>query len=497
MPDSAPSSPPPLEPGKAPLGIVKRTEEDFSDWIARESGFLTAFGQFDDKPMELEPYQVKFLDCTSPFRALEKSRQIGGSWIFGAETTARAHLREKYTGIFVSYNLADAKEKIVYVQQMHEALPLEYQKKIVVDSKLEIAFQSNSGKRTVSRIISNPSKAPRGKHGDIYLDELAHCLNDQEIYKGSTALIMRAEAGQLTICSTPMGRRGVFWEILRQEIRRYKGWWRQSVPWWLSQFLCKDILAASKGAPLLSTADRVAKYGNEKIQLQFDALLLEDFQQEYECVYSDESMTFFPYELILPCTSAELELCDDYADAFRKAKGRIVAGFDVGRRRDISVLTVWEEDERTHFKTMLMMKCFERMPFAAQESELKALCNILPVARLSIDSQGLGMQLAENLEAEFPEIVVREEFTQASKEIWCTDFKVALQKRQLEMPRNRDLTAQIHSIKKNVTVGGRVTFDAVRDSKGHADMFWSCALACRKERGELRAPGQVTARVFG
>ena len=76
---------------------------------------------------------------------------------------------------------------------MHEELPLEYQKKLVTDSKLELAFQSvGSNGRKITRIISNPSKAPRGKTGDIYLDELAHCANDREIYKGSTALIIRS-----------------------------------------------------------------------------------------------------------------------------------------------------------------------------------------------------------------------------------------------------------------------------------------------------------------
>ena len=55
-----------------------------------------------------------------------------------------------------------------------------------------------------------PSKPPRGKRGDAYLDELAHYVNDREVYTGSTALILRSH-GQLTGCSTPLGRRGIFW----------------------------------------------------------------------------------------------------------------------------------------------------------------------------------------------------------------------------------------------------------------------------------------------
>src|SRR5258707_762767 len=94
------------------------------------------------------------------------------------------------------------------------------------------------------------------------------------------------------------------------------------------------------------------------------------------------------------------------------------------------------------------------------------------------------MMLAENLKADFTNVVA-EDFTTVSKEVWCTDFKILLQRKGMMLPRSRDLIAQIHSIKKNVTQAGRVTFDAERDSKGHADKFWACALACQKDRGNL------------
>lgn len=476
------------------LIVVKRSEEEFADWVASETGFLTTFGRFGDEAIKLEGYQLAFLNSDAAYRCVEKARQVGFSWLFACEALARSHLREQYTGVFVSYNLADAKEKIAYCQQVHEELPLEYQKKRVVDSKLEIAFQSNSGHRRISRIISNPSKAPRGKKGDIYLDELAHCVNDRDIYKGSTALIIRSR-GQLTTCSSPLGRRGVFWEIARQEIRPYKAYWRQAVPWWLCSFMCKDVVTAAREAPKMTTAERVTRCGTKAIRDQFDSLLLEDFQQEYECLYSDETLTFFPYDLILPCTDPDLELAEDFEEVRRTAKGRLVAGFDVGRKKDLSELTIWEETP--HEMVMRMLRTFDRTPFAEQEADLTAMLTILPIARLSIDHNGIGMMLAENLSREFPGVVVREDFTAANKEVWCTDFKIRLQKKTVRMPRDRVLVAQIHSIKKSVSSGGRVTFDSERDSKGHADKFWSSAIACRKERGEQRGDGQVRALVLG
>lgn len=482
---------PQTKQGRAPLGIVKRTEDEFAEWVATEGGFLQAFGSYDENPLRYEPYQLAFLDTNANFRATEKSRQVGYSFLFAGETLARAHLRNTYTAIFVSYNLADAKEKISYVQQMHEELPLSFQKKKTVDSKLEIGFVSNGSSGKTSRIISNPSKAPRGKNGDIYLDELAHCANDKEIYKGSTALVLRKN-NQLTICSSPLGKRGTFWEIMRQEIKPYKMFWRQHVPWWICSQFCTDIKEASRMAPHMDTATRVAMFGTVKLKSQFESLPLEDFQQEFEVLYLDEATSYFPYELIIPCTEPTLEVSSEFEDVV--PRGRLTAGFDVGREKDLSVLSIF--DEYNGKKHCVLIRKYNRVRFGHQESDLKRAMDMLPIVRLSIDKSSVGMQLSENLSLEYPQ-VVRESFSNASKEIWCTDFKIQMQRRSLVLPRERELIGEIHSIKKKLTPSGNVVFEAERTRSGHADTFWSMALACRKERGELWVPPEVGVTIIG
>ena len=136
------------------LGIVKKTEQEFAEWMAAEWGFLCGLASFDDEPLELEPYQIDFLRNRSRFRWVTKSRQVGFSFVFALEALARCHLRDKHTAVFVSYNLDDAKEKILIARQVHEELPLAYQKRLVVDSKTELAFESNAAHKRLSRIIS-------------------------------------------------------------------------------------------------------------------------------------------------------------------------------------------------------------------------------------------------------------------------------------------------------------------------------------------------------
>jgi phage FluMu gp28-like protein len=176
-------------------------------------------------------------------------------------------------------------------------------------------------------------------------------------------------------------------------------------------------------------------------------------------------------------------------------QGRIVVGFDVGRTRDRSELAVFEEIEGRF--TCRMLRSFDAVPFAEQEAELRRVLEVLPVARLSIDRSGIGMNLAENLSLDFPQ-VVGENFTNESKERWATDFKILLQRRDIIMPRNRELVGQIHAIKRRVLPSGKVSFDAERNAKGHADKFWAVVLACQKERqAERPRTGEIGVRVVG
>lgn len=395
--------------------------------------------------------------------------------------------------IFVSFAQTDAKEKILIARQVYSEIPAQYQKKLVTDSKTELAFESSGAKKGISRILSVPSKPPRGKTGDVLLDELAHYINDREVYTGSTPLISRIR-GQMTGCSTPLGKRGIFWEIASQEGRKYPTHSRQVVPWWLSRFFCTDVARAAREAPEMSTLERVKTFGNSELLQQYDSLVETDFRQEFEVDFQDQTYSYYPYEEIVPNTVEDLVLYHDFR-ALPVPTGRIVAGFDVGRARDRSELAVFEEQSGKFICRML--KHYIQVPFAEQEADLRLLLNTVPVARLSIDKSGIGMQMTENLCRGYPQ-VVGENFTNESKERWATDFKILLQHGHVVLPRERGVIGQIHSIKRVVTPSGKVAFDSERTGQGHADQFWAIVLACQKEREKPKYRGAIiTARVLG
>ena len=67
------------------------------------------------------------------------------------------------------------------------------------------------------------------------------------------------------------------------------------------------------------------------------------------------------------------------------------------------------------------------------------------------------MNLAENLSRDFPP-VVGENFTNEARERWATDFKLLLQRRDVTLPRARELVSQVHAIERHALPSGKDTF---------------------------------------
>jgi phage FluMu gp28-like protein len=488
--------------------IVKRDASETANWLATEAGFLEGLVRIDGKPLVLDEYQKEFLSFRDPrsgirprFRIVNKSRQVGFSFISGAESLARCHLKEGHRSIHVSYNLADAKEKITVAKSLYEGLPLAYQRRIRTDTKTELSFETpGKGVSSESRIISLPARPPRGKNGDIYYDELAHAPNDRHLYTSGTVLIARTQ-GQFTIMSTPLGQRGIFWEIFKEEIKPYKEFQRFFVPWWFCSVFCTNVPLAVLQAETMSTRDRVYKFGNQGLIAQYESLTEEDFQQEFECAFVDEAHAYFPYELILPCTDPEMEVTDDLG-SLPKLKGRLVGGVDFGRVRDRTVISLFDEvggeDEVRH--TEVYRRVLHNMPFPEQKDICRALLQRSPIVRLRVDKTGLGLPLYEDLHYDFDEIVEGVDFNVTSKARMATNFKIRMEQRRIMMARDRDTVNDIHSIKRMVTAGNQVLYitdrsASERTKEGHADIFWAMALATvqqPRERG-----GEVSARSVG
>ncbi len=101
----------------------------------------------------------------------------------------------------------------------------------------------------------------------------------------------------------------------------------------------------------------------------------------------------------------------------------------------------------------------------------------LPIVKLFIDRNGLGMNLAEKLGKAFPYKAEGVLFSNASKALWATNAKMLISQHKTPLPTDRELAYQINSIKRIVTASKNLVFDTNKTEKHHADKFWAWALA--------------------
>lgn len=435
----------------------------------------------------LEYFQLALWSDDGLFRIENKSRQIAWSWALAADFIADALLNGR-DGIFVSINLEEAKEKIRYSRAIYDNLRVGGLPTMVRDSQLNLEFSNGA------RLTSLPSKPARGRaRANVGLDEFAHAPRDRAIYTGSLPVISKGGA-RLRIGSSPLGASGVFWEIFTQALRPYPGYRRRATPWWHVYSFCLNVPEARKLAPGMPTAHRVELFGNDRIKAIFANMPLEDFQQEYEAEFVDESTAWITWEEISAAQDADLvcflatardTLNQEVTDAIDGLARAVTAGaveqvftggMDIGRTRNTSELFLTGLSTTGHHPLRLAIT-LDNMKFEDQLSVLYYALKRLPIAVVLIDQNGIGRNLAETAVASFPPRVAGVDFTNATKTLWATDAKMLIQNRRTPLPVDRDLAYQIHSIKRLVTANKNLVFDTERNEKHHADKFWAWALA--------------------
>lgn len=440
-----------------------------------------------DPDASWEVFQLQHLNNPHLFGITTKTRQGGWSWITAAEAVAISAIVPRTTNIFVSLNQDEATEKVRYARQIIEALDRDVRPKLVIDNRLELETENGS------RLISHPCRPPRGKpRARIYLDEFAHYPRDREIYQAAVPVTTRG--GVLRIGSSPLGAGGLHWEIYTQALRPYPGYARQSVPWWGVRALCTDLDAAAQHAAHMLTEERVRLFGAPRLTEIFDNVPLEDFQQEYECAWVDESVAWITWEDIKRNQAAAqaeqlwyrqargvpaaLTAIDEVARAVQAGtlEPALAGGMDVGRTRDLTEIVLVGKATTGQLPYRLGLS-LAGVEFDDQRAVAQQVLTRLPITKLLIDRNGLGMQLAEQLQKAYRGRAEGVDFTNQTKELWAVEAKVRAQRGQTPLPLDRDLAYQIHSIKKRITPAKNVTFDVEASAKHHADKFWAWALA--------------------
>jgi phage FluMu gp28-like protein len=470
--------------------------------------FADAFIKVDRKPLELDFWQEDFIKDTHKYSITLKSRRTGFSFIVGLKGLIKAMdpARFKYVRQFVSYNEDDAKEKIIYCKEFYHSITKKHKKELVSETKTSMEFY-DKGSKTTSRLLSIACRPPRGRGGDIVFDEMAIYPKNKASVIYTAGLPVIARGGSVEIGSTPLGKIGEFYNILIDE-QQYPEYNRISIPWWFAGKLCKDVEKAIHEAPLLETEERVMVFGTPDIKTQYRSMLLEDFQQEYECTFIDSAASYITLDLIYantpgmrdgeraaPLIGGDIEEDKDIqpeedieVKVFRDADslligynpekhGRLYLGYDVARRRDAAVVFVLGHlsDGKKIAVAEIEMR---NTKFEDQLDVIRKIMKNLPVVRVCMDQTGQGEPLCERLQSEFGSARIEGVlFNAESKEILAIGVRTGLENLEFLLHNDNKFHKQIHSIKRIATSGGRFRYDSERDEDGHADSFWAWALA--------------------
>lgn len=430
-----------------------------------------------------EPFQIQFLNNVGRFGLDIKSRQIAWSFTASLDAVVDGKLNKDTPHIFVSINLDEAKEKIRYAKSIIDATRPDVRPALVRDSQTELEFDNGS------RLISHPCKPVRGKaRARVYLDEMAHYAHglDRLIYMAALPATTKGD-GYIRIGSSPMGAKGLFWEIATQGMKKWPGYKRKFIPWWQIRALCKDVSMAKKIAPEMATQERVTAFGAPALVEIFENMFLEDFQQEYECAWVDELTAWITWEMIklnqdpsllwwhARSVDEALGLIPVIQEAIAKKKIEpvLVGGVDIGRHKNLTEFIGLGKTTTGQLPFRLMVS-LDNVEFDDQERCFRELITRLPFAQVLIDENGIGAHLAENLEKGGRAQGVT--FTNQTKELWAVEARLQAERGNTPLPLDRDLAYQIHSIKKTVTAAKNNVFDTERNEKHHADKFWGWAL---------------------
>lgn len=433
------------------------------------------------------PYQVRWLEDKATIKIWEKSRRIGATYVQSYEDVYDAlNLRIHGKPIdvwFTSADLSAAKEYINYCEDWAKMFNagVRVLGECVIDEDKDIkalSLEFSNGAR-INALSSNPTQF-RSKGGKVVIDEFAFHKDQLSLWKAAKPVITWGYP--LRIISTHNGQSCLFYQFINRIEKNRLHWSHHKTP---VQLAVEEGLVDKIYGRKTSRAEREAWLQSERDNCADDATWL----QEYCCIAVDEAGAFLPYELISSC----YEECEK---PLSQIKNDFYIGMDIGRKNDLTEITTLEKCGIYYYRAGITLK---NMPYREQKAVLYRYLSHPKFKRAAIDATGIGNQLAEDAQFDFGRYRVDSViFTSKSKEELAYDLRCHFEEKNIRIPSKQELTDDLHSLKRVPTDTGVVKFDVARsETDGHADRFWSLALAIFAGKTKRGGKPRVDSRPAG
>ena len=476
------------------------------------------------KAVKFRPYQWPvFADCTSGILVLHWSRQVGKSHTLAAWALARLLTRPGRLVTVLSNSRDNGAEFLAKCAAFCHAIhtPVESDSAPPVEDlsmELRVTVAGQTGRIKV--LAANPRTA-RGFSGDLILDEFAFHENSAAIWEAAEPILSSNPDFLCRIASTGNGKYNLFHQFAspasETEIRRLN-LASASLPdgpgmtWSRAGFRLSRVprsLAHELGVPIYDPATRAVL---TPFSARSRALDKAAYDQNYECIFADENLTLLSDELISAAETdgigaiSSQEWPASTLELLNQSNAPLFAGFDVARNGDLSVITVVEKNgDGLDVRAILRMRGM-RLP--EQQRRLGEICRLPRFQRAAIDMTGLGWGLVEFAQQEFgigkilginfassvpitPALLDEGRRAESVRvtEALALELLRVYENRRIRHPRDSQLRADLRKPERITSPGGRVSIAATRDEAGHADHFWSLALAVEAAGGSGNATG--------
>lgn len=420
------------------------------------------------------PYQERWINDNSRNKLAEKSRRTGLTF---AEEYRRVERISRQGAEHDAY--ITTKDEGLAKQFIRECKEFAGMLNVAATDLGEVVFDKDKGQsaqaleastgRRIYALSSNPDNQA-GRKGDRTADEYALSKMQRQLYAIMKPGVMWG--GQMSIFSTHRGVGSYFNELIKEvrESGNPKKFSFHSIP--ITKAVAEGLWIKIRS--LLPEDDERKHWTDDQfLQSCRDEMPDESsYLQEYECVPEDDADSFIGWELIVPVISKVIMSVD-----WRTLPGPCFLGYDVARKKDLSVITIYHQ-VGTH-----LVQCAEyvmlKESFTRQQNFLHAILDDKRVKRACIDATGIGAMLAEQAAEKYGSDRVGEVlFSMTTKQELAYPLKKRFEDRSITIYDDLKLHADLRSVKKQTTAAGNIIFAAEAGaSDGHADRFWSHALA--------------------
>jgi phage FluMu gp28-like protein len=444
--------------------------------------------------ISFRPYQQPvFLDRTSGIQILHWSRQIGKSFTLASWAVDRLLDKLQNNSTWLITVLSNSRDnggefalkcgeicrKLDVLFESDDQSPdLAYE-----NMRFEIRINLN-GKVGRIKVLSASPRTARGFSGDLILDEFAFHEDSSALWEAAEPILSSNPEYVCRIASTGNGKHNMFYRMVTS-----------------GQFAVSRISRTEAHRQGVKVYDPNTRQPITPELARLKSLDKRAYDQNYELAFNDENMALLTADLISAAERSLITIDEQtwtgpsIARMFR-AEGELFAGLDIGRNRDISVITVLERIGTTKRVVGMLRMAGMRLP--DQQRQIDPLITLPKFRKLCGDMTGLGLGLIEyaqekhghqrivginfsSTEPTSARILQEGRKAETAKvtEIMATDLLGCFEDRCIEIPVDEELRADLRKPEKITSPGGRVSIAASRDEAGHADHFWSIALANR------------------